>query len=120
MQDEKSTLNVVSDDVLILTAAKLVQQMDGVVRLSGGITDNLSENIFGITPSGKGIKLSRDDDGIVIDVSVIVAYKVKIPQLAWEIQSTIRKEIEKITNEKVSEINIHVQGVDLPLGGEKK
>lgn len=120
MQEDKNGLNVVSDDVLILTAAKLVQQIDGVVRLSGGITDNLSENIFGITPSGKGIKLTRDDDGIVMDVSIIVAYKVKIPQLAWDIQSSIRKELETITTEKVSEINIHVQGVDLPLGGERK
>ena len=120
MQEGKHGQTTVSDDVLVVTAAKLVQQMNGVVRLSGGITDNLSENIFGITPSGKGIKLSHNDDGLVLDVYIIVAYKVKIPQLAWEIQSNVRKEMEAVSSEKVSEVNIHVQGVDLPLGGEKK
>lgn len=51
---------------------------------------------------------------ISLDIYVIVEYGVRIPQLAWEIQSCVKKEIESITDEKVKEVNIHVQGVDLP------
>ena len=94
-------------------------QIEGVCQLAGGFTDNLSINILGKEPEGKGIKLSRDEEGLVLDVYVIVAYKVKIPQLAWDIQSSVKNEIESVTGLKVKEVNIHVQGVSLP-GEEDK
>ena len=113
MQEDKSGSVRISDDVLAAEAVKVVSGMEGVSRLTGGITDNLSENILGITHSRKGVKLSHKDDGILIDVYINVLYKVKIPQLAWDIQGKIKSELEKLTNEKVIEVNIHVQGVDL-------
>ncbi len=120
MQEEKLGTMKISDDVLTVYVARAVEKIPGVSELSGGITDNLSENIFGITLSGKGVKLSHNDEGILIDIYINVEYKVKIPQLAWEIQSTIKQEIEKITEEKVLEVNIHVQGVKLPREEKKK
>ena len=112
MQDDMSSSSKVTDDELVAATVKLVSDMDGVSRLAGGITDNLSENILGITSSRKGVKLSRKDEGILIDVYLNVLYRVKIPQLAWDIQSHIKEELEKITDEEVIEVNIHVQGVD--------
>ena len=114
MQDEKLGTIKISDDVITVCAAGAVTGVKGVYALTGGLTDSLSKNILGIEPGGKGIKLSRDDDKLSLDVYVIVEYKVKIPQLAWEIQSTVKKELEAITDLTVKEVNIHVQGVHLP------
>ena len=120
MQQENLGTIKISDDVITACAAGAVSRIEGVSRLAAGFTDNLSINILGIEPGGKGIKLSRDDDMISLDIYVIVEYGVRIPQLAWEIQSCVKKEIESITDEKVKEVNIHVQGVDLPGEEDKR
>ena len=88
--------------------------IDGVHELTGSLTDSISKNILGKESSGKGIRLTRSDEGLILDVYVIVEYKVKIPQLAWEIQGTVKREVEAMTGLPVLEVNIHVQGVNVP------
>lgn len=119
MQEENLGTIRISDDVITACAAGAVTRIKGVSRLAAGFTDNLSINILGIEPGGKGIRLSRDEEGLSLDIYVIVEYRVKIPQLAWEIQSSVKQEIESIADVTVKEVNIHVQGVDLP-GEEDK
>ena len=114
MQNENLGTIKISDDVITVCAAKAVMSIPGVHELTGGFTDSLSKNILGIEPGGKGIRLSRDDNRLILDIYVIVEYKVKIPQLAWEIQGSVKREIESITDLSVKEVNIHVQGVSLP------
>ena len=116
MQEENLGIIKISDDVIIASAANATIAIDGVHELTvtGGITDSISKNILGKDTSGKGVKVSRSDEGLILDIYVIVEYKVKIPQLAWEIQGTVKREIESITDLNVLEVNIHVQGVHLP------
>src|SRR5699024_8861049 len=62
----------------------------------------------------KGVRVSRDQNGDpVIDIFVVVHYGSKIPQLAWDIQTAVRENVQAIAGEKVTEVNIHVQGVTL-------
>lgn len=114
MQNENLGKIKISDDVITVCTAKATEKVPGVYELAGGFTENLSKNILGIDSAGKGIKLSVNDEGLILDIHIIVEYKVKIPQLAWEIQSVVKKEIESLTDLNVLEVNIHVQGVHLP------
>lgn len=116
MQEENLGTIKISDDVIIASAAKTTLAIDGVHELTvtGGITDSISKNILGKESNAKGVKVSRNEEGLILDIYVIVNYKVKIPQLAWEIQGTVKREIEAITELNVLEVNIHVQGVYLP------
>ena len=104
----------ISDETITAYAASVALGIKGVHQLTGGPTDSISKNILGKESSGKGVKLTRNEEGLILDVYVIVEYKVKIPQLAWEIQGTIKREIEAMTELSVLEVNIHVQGVNLP------
>lgn len=119
LQGENLGTIKISDDVIMVCTANAVAKIPGVSQLAAGLTDSISKSILGIDPSGKGVKLSRNDEGIILDIYIIVEYKVKIPQLAWEIQSSVKREIESITDLTVLEVNIHVQGVNLP-GEEDK
>lgn len=114
MQDENLGTIKISDEVIIACAAGAVQRIPGVHQLTGGLTESISKNLLGIESGGKGIKLSKGEEGLILDVYIIVEYKVKIPQLAWDIQGSVKNEIESITELKVAEVNIHVQGVHLP------
>ena len=103
-----------SDENITAYAASVALGIDGVHELTGSLTDSISKNILGKESSGKGIRLTRSDEGLILDVYVIVEYKVKIPQLAWEILGTVKGEVEAMTGLPVLEVNIHVQGVNVP------
>ena len=114
MSNEQIGTVKISDDVITACAASVAMGIDGVHDLTGSLTDSISKNILGKESSGKGVKLTRNEEGLILDVYIIVEYKVKIPQLAWEIQGAIKREIEAMTDYAVIEVNIHVQGVNLP------
>lgn len=118
MQNEALGTIKISDDVIISCVCGAVMKIPGVHQLTGGITESLSKNLLGIEAGSRGVKLSKTEDELCLDIYVIVDYKVKIPQLAWDIQSVVKKEIEAITDLKVTEVNIHVQGVR-PAGEEE-
>lgn len=115
---ENNEILKVSEEDILHAAYNTVLEIDGIIRLSGGITENLSKNIFGIEPTHKGIKLSNSDEGLVFDIYIIVEYEAKIPQLAWDIQGRIKSKIEEFSGLTVLKVDIHVQGVELP--GEEK
>ena len=42
---------------------------------------------------------------------IIVKYGVRIPELAWEIQESVKNNIESMTGLTVDKVNIHIEGV---------
>lgn len=110
--DEKTIGTVkISDEVIAVCVLNATLKTKGVAGLSGGLTDSISKNLLGKDPLYKGIKINQAEDGIVIDVSVIVDYGVKIPAVAWDIQENVKTEVEEIIESAVNSVNIHVTGV---------
>ncbi len=101
----------ISDEVMAICAINAIMHTEGVAELSGGIGDSISENILGKESHSKGVKVSQDEDGISFDVYVIIKYGFKIPTVAWDIQSNVKREVESMTDRSVLAVNIHVQGV---------
>ncbi len=102
----------ISEDVIVKLCAVAVMNTEGVSALSGGITESLSKNILGKSSPTKGIKvLITEKEDVIIDLFIIVKYGVKIPEVAWNIQESVKKEIELATGYAVKGVNIHVQGV---------
>lgn len=113
--DEKELGSVkISDEVMAVCAINATLRTPGVAGLTGGLTDSISETILGKESLSKGIKVNQTDDGIVLDVYVVVKYGVKIPVVAWDIQTNVKEELEIMTSRSVSAVNIHVQGVERP------
>lgn len=109
--EEKLGTLKISDDVIAVCTMNATLKTEGIAALSGGLTDSLSKNILGKEPLYKGIKVSQTEEGIVIDIYVIVKYGVKIPQVAWDVQENVKKEVELMTDSATKAVNIHVQGV---------
>lgn len=56
-----------------------------VSSISGGIAELLGKkNIF------KGVKVNVNDKDVTLDLSIIVEYGAKIPDVAWEIQEKVK------------------------------
>lgn len=110
MAEEKDVM-AVSDDVLAVCAINATLKTEGVAEMAGGITNIISKGIRGKDLVAKGAKVTRNKENIEIDLHVIVSYGCKIPQVAWDIQDNVKKEIRSMTNMKLNAVNIHVEGV---------
>lgn len=110
----------VSDDVIAICTVNAALRTAGVAGFSSGITDTISKNFLGKEPLYKGIKVSQNDDGIHLDLYIIVDYGVNIPSVAWDIQENVKHEVENMTDIEVKAVNIHVQGVRMNEGKEQK
>ncbi|QIB69405.1 Asp23/Gls24 family envelope stress response protein [Aminipila butyrica] len=110
-QEERLGAVKISEDVIAICVINAALATKGVAALSGGLTDTISKNILGKAPLKKGIKIAKEDEELLIDIYVIVHYGVKIPEVAWNIQKNVKKEIESMVDVPIKTINIHVQGV---------
>ena len=72
------------------------------------------KNFLGKELTWKGIKVNQSEEGVEIDVHIIVKYHAKIPAVAWDIQENVKNEVQEMTELKVTAVNIHVEGVEIP------
>ena len=108
--NEESGIKI-ADDVVAVIAGKAASEVSGVFGMAGGFAGEISEVLSGKKNLSKGIKVDAGDKEVKIDVNIIVEYGSRIPDVAFEIQNRVKKSVESMTGLKVSEVNVHVQGV---------
>jgi len=109
---ENNTNIRIADDVIAVIAGVAVAEVQGVAEMSGGFAGGISEVLSGKKKLSKGIKVEVADTDAKIDVNIIVEYGTRIPDVAFEIQTRVKKAVENMTGLKVEEVNVHVQGVN--------
>ncbi|MDY3240282.1 MAG: Asp23/Gls24 family envelope stress response protein [Anaerovoracaceae bacterium] len=111
--NDKQTINRVSEEIVSMIAARAALRVSGVSRLNGEFTDQLTKKILGKENIARGIALTREEEGLGIDIYLNVEFGARIPDLAWEVQSSVKEAVESVTGLAVQMVNIHVQGVNL-------
>ncbi|NLN49404.1 MAG: Asp23/Gls24 family envelope stress response protein [Clostridiales bacterium] len=102
----------ISDDVVAIIAELAAREVKGIIGMSGGIADSITEMLGKKNPA-KGIKVEVGEKETAIDLYVVVEYGVKIPDVAWQVQENVKKAVETMTGLSVVEVNIHIQGVNI-------
>lgn len=102
----------ISNDAVATYAGIAISEVQGVYGMSGGFA-GITEAISGKKNFTKGIKVDIEGKNVKIDVSIIVEYGARIPDVAFEIQSMVKKSVEAMTGLKVPEVNVHVNGVHM-------
>ena len=110
----------ISEEVVSQIAGKAASEVNGVAGMSGGIVGGLSEMLGGKKNFSKGVKVQVGEKETTIDLFIIVEYGARIPDIAWEIQNKVKTVVENMTGLKVVDINIHVQGLNLPKESKKE
>ena len=103
----------IADDVVAIIAGKAVSEVSGVAGMAGGFAGGITEVLSGKKNLTKGIKVDLTEKDVKIDVNIIVEYGTRIPDVAYEIQTKVKKAVETMTGLKVVEVNVHVQGVNI-------
>ena len=111
-QEEIATENdegiKIANDVVASIAGVAVAEVPGVYGMAGGITE-----IFGKKSLTRGIKVEVGEKDTKIDVNIVVEYGVRIPDVAFQIQNRVKKAVETMTGLNVSNVNIHIQGINI-------
>jgi uncharacterized alkaline shock family protein YloU len=103
----------IADDVVAVIAGVAVSEVPGVANMAGGFAGGITEVLSGKKNLAKGIKVDVGEKETKIDVNIIVEYGTRIPDVAYEIQTKVKKAVETMTGLKVVEVNVHVQGVHM-------
>ncbi|WP_227935771.1 Asp23/Gls24 family envelope stress response protein [Alkalihalobacillus deserti] len=111
----KTQLGVVdvSKDVVATIAGGAAIDCYGIVgmasqkQLKDGITDLLGKENF-----RRGVVIrEEDEDQIHIDMYIIVSYGTKISEVAYNVQTKVKYQLEQMLGLDVDSVNIFVQGV---------
>lgn len=102
----------IADEVVGIIAGLAATEIKGVAGMSGGIAGGIAE-ILGRRNLSKGVKVQVGEDNTSIDLYIIVEYGSKIPDVAWEVQESVKNSVETMTGLNVIEVNIHIQGVNI-------
>ncbi len=101
----------ISEETIAIIVGMAVNSVDGVAGMSSTITEELAE-VFGKKSQARGIKVEIEEHGITVDLSIVVKFGCRIPDIAWTIQEKVKKDITAMTEYKVESVNIYVQAVD--------
>lgn len=119
IKTENDTIKI-SDDVVAVIAGVAVSEVPGVAGMAGGFAGGISEVFSGKKNLAKGIKVEIDEKDAKIDVNIIVEYGSRIPDVAFEIQTRVKKAVESMTGLNVEEVNVHVQGVNTDVSSKEE
>ena len=109
----------ISEEVIETIASVAVSEIDGVCSVGAGLVEGIARRLSKKPLSG-GIKASVNEDTVTVDINIVVKYGARIPEVAWNVQDAVKKEIELMTGLKAEKINVRVVGIDIPQEEEKE
>lgn len=102
----------INDEVISSVAGGAATSCYGIVGMASkkqvrdGITEILRKENY-----SKGIIVKEEEGTLIIDMYIIVMYGTKISEIANNVQSSVKYQIEKTLGIKVNKINIFIQDI---------
>ncbi len=122
MQTIKTDLGEIN--VAIETIGNIVSlnlaDVKGVVGSRKSIIKEITDMLRGdtseneIEEASRTIKVEIKDNKPLINLYIIIKHGVRIPDIAWDIQSRVKEGLRKKLGTDIYEIDIHVQGIQFP------
>jgi uncharacterized alkaline shock family protein YloU len=106
--EEQGTLRI-SEDVVAAIASQAAGEIDGVTLMSAagsGVSD-----LVGKKSLKKGIKISFEENRVIVDVYLLTVYGKQIPAVAQKVQDRVTSSLQNMTGLNVGAVNVHVGGI---------
>lgn len=102
----------ISMEVVATIAGIAATQINGVYGMYQSFTGGIAEKLGAKKNPSKGVKVELTDNKAKIDVYIVVDFGVRIPELAWEVQESVKNNVETMTGLEAECVNIHIEGVN--------
>ena len=110
LENQYGTINI-ENEVIARIAGLTAIDCYGIVCMAA---KNVKDDIFQllkVESLTKGIKISVQEDRIVIDMHIIVEYGTNITAIAENTISTVKYKVETVCGINVEQVNVFVEGV---------
>ena len=122
MSEEKNSYSIheelnmgevqIADEVVAIIAGLAATEVEGVASMAGNITNELVGKL-GMKNLSRGVKVAVSENEVTVEMSLNMAYGYSIPKTSAKVQERVKSAIENMTGLSVSEVNIHIAGVDM-------
>ena len=112
-------INVTNETIGNIASLNLAD-VKGVVGSRKSIIKEITDMLKGdtseneIEEASRNIKVEIKDNKPLINLYIVIKYGVRIPDIAWDIQSRVKEGLMKKLGTDINEIDIHVQGIQFP------
>lgn len=94
--------------------------VEGVYSVGGGFVDSIAE-VFSKKESDRGVRVSVDENGdYAIQVRVIMRFGVELAKVATQVQEQVREQVQRMTSNDVSRVDVIIDGVKLVQPNETR
>lgn len=97
----------IAPEVIEIITGLAASEVKGISSMQGNFAAGVVER-FGKKSHSKGVKVDLTDDGVFIDLYIIIQFGVSVPKVAKQLQTKIRQTLRDMTALDVEEINVHV------------
>jgi len=88
---------------------------DAIAQIVAHVADE-AYGVVDIGPRGlarlrgrRGIAVSRDGDGVRVDLHVVVEYGLNLAEVASTLRNRVTYEVERLTGLKVATVEVHIE-----------
>lgn len=102
----------ITNDVIATVVGGAATDNYGVVGMASKnqIRDNVND-ILRRENYARGVVVRQEDNGVAIDVYIIVSYGTKISEVSRNVQSKVKYNLETMLGVTANSVNVVVQGV---------
>ncbi len=102
----------ISNDVIATVVGGAATDIYGIVGMASKnqIKDNLND-ILGKENYSRGVVVRQEENGVAIDVYIMVSYGTKISEVSRNAQEKVKYNLETMLGVVANSVNIFIQGV---------
>lgn len=101
----------ISNSVIAEIAGAVATKCYGVVGMASRNKKDGIVNLLKPDSMSKGINISIEEDGVVVEIHLIAEYGININTVCKSIVNRVRYTIENAVGIKVNRVNVRVEGV---------
>ena len=100
----------IGNEVIATIAGETAKEVDGVLDIVGTFMDDIAKTL---KQERKGIDIRVENEELIIELQLVLAYGMPIPDVATRVQKQVKQAVETLTGLKVGSVNIIVRTVKL-------
>ena len=111
MKTKAGTIEM-TNDVIATVVGGAATDIYGIVGMASKhqLKDNLNE-ILRKENYSRGVIVRQEDNGIAVDVYIVVSYGIKISEVCRNVQEKVKYNLETMLGVTANSVNVFVQGV---------
>ena len=111
IDEESAGVIQIADDVIASIVGLAVTEVDGVSKLTGGISSDIISKL-GKNSLANGVRVLIEGQQIKVDVSIIVKFGYNIVAVSHESQEKVKSTLMTMTGLECKSVNVRVSSVD--------